>query len=406
MNSELEVPTEVVQGKSEAVCPACGGKDLERFFEIPALPVNCIALFKTREAALKCPTANIALGFCTKCGAVNNLAFDAARLTYDSAYDNSLHFSPTFQKYAEDVAKHLIDRFDLHGKNIIDVGCGNGEFLSLICAMGNNRGVGFDPSFIPGRAHLQAGLGVSIVPEYYSARHSNYAADFVVCRHVLEHIYTPQQFLRNIRVALTGNRQAAIFFELPSASFVFRNHGIWDVIYEHCFYYSAGSLARLFSTCGFDVIDVAETFNGQYLCLEARVSTEETGKLGSAGGHLESMRNEILHFSDQYRGIRRRWETALSRFAKEGKRVVFWGAGAKGAMFLNTFRNVHSLEYIVDVNPHKGGLHVPGTGQQVKGPEFLKEYRPDMVLIANPNYQDEIGRQVSALGLAPELLAI
>jgi SAM-dependent methyltransferase len=406
MNPEIEVAAEVAQSTLVAACPACGSQKIERFFEIPELPSNCIALFKTKEAALRCPTATIELGFCLKCGAVNNVAFDPARLTYDANYDNSLHFSSTFQKYAEDIARHLIERFQLNGKNIIDVGCGNGEFLALICELGNNRGVGFDPSFIPGRANLNAGQGVTIVPDYYSERYANYAADFVICRHVLEHISKPQRFLRSARAALAGKPQAAIFFELPNASFVFKNKGIWDIIYEHCFYYSAGSLARLFSTCGFDVIDVAETFAGQYLCLEARVSSGETGKLGAAGGDLESMRNEISHFAGEYRSCRDHWEEALSRFAREGKRVAFWGAGAKGAMFLNAFRNVHSLEYIVDVNPHKCGLHIPGTGQEVVHPEFLKDYRPDVLLIANPNYRDEISRTVSALGIAPELHSI
>ena len=75
-------------------------------------------------------------------------------------------------------------------------------------------------------------------------------------------------------------------------------------------------------------------------------------------------------------------------------------------MFLNAFGNIPSLEYIVDVNPHKCGLHIPGTGQKVVGPEFLKEYRPDVLLIANPNYRDEISGQCSALGINATLFSI
>jgi SAM-dependent methyltransferase len=406
MNSDLDVTTEVPEIRTDAACPACGGNEFERFFEIPELPANCIALCTTREAALACPKARIELGFCLRCGVVSNLAFDVARLTYDPSYDNSLHFSPTFQKYADEVVRHLVERYDLHGKNIVDVGCGNGEFLSLLCGLGNNRGVGFDPSFIPGRANLEVGKGITIIPDYYSERYAEHAADFLMCRHVLEHVPQPQQFLRSLRAILTGKPDAAIFFELPNASFVFQNKGIWDIIYEHCFYYSSGALARLFATCGFDVLNVSNSFNGQYLCLEARVSSWETGRLGDAGGDLDSMREDILKFADEYRSCRTHWEEALSRFARQGKRVALWGAGAKGTMFLNAFRNVTSLEYIVDVNPHKWGLYIPGTGQRVVSPEFLKQYRPDVLLIVNLNYRDEISRQVSALGIVPDLLSI
>jgi SAM-dependent methyltransferase len=406
MNSDLEVTTQVPVVRADAACQACGGNEFECFFELPELPVNCIALWATREAALACRKARIELGFCLRCGAVSNLAFDVARLTYDPTYDNSLHFSPTFQKYADQVARHLVDHYDLRGKNIIDVGCGNGEFLSLLCGLGNNRGVGFDPSFIPGRANLEVGKGITIVQDYYSERYAEHAADFLMCRHVLEHVAQPQRFLRSLRAALTGKPDAAIFFELPNASFVFQSNGIWDIIYEHCLYYSSGALARLFSTCGFDVLNVSDSFNRQYLCLEARVSPRETGLLGDAGGDLDSMKDDIIKFADEYRSCRTHWEDALSCFARQGKRVALWGAGAKGAMFLNAFRNVTSLEYIVDVNPHKWELYIPGTGQKVVSPEFLKRYRPDVLLIVNPNYHDEVGRQVSALGIVPDLLSI
>jgi SAM-dependent methyltransferase len=406
MNSELELTADAARIMTAAVCPACGGSELDSFFEIPKLPVNCIALCATREAARNCPTAGIELGFCRRCGAVSNLVFDASRLTYDPSYDNSLHFSPTFQKYAEEVARDLVKRYDLYGKNIIDVGCGNGEFLSLVCGLGNNRGVGFDPTFIPGRANLAAGTGITIVPDYYSERYAEHAADFVICRHVLEHIAQPQQFLRDVRAALAGKSDAAIFFELPNASFVFQNHGIWDIIYEHCFYYSSGALARLFSACGFDVRNVSSTFQGQYLCLEARVSSRETGLLGEAGGDLDAMRDDIRKFAQDYRSRRTFWGDALGRFAEQGKRVALWGAGAKGAMFLNAFGDGSSLEYIVDVNPHKWGLYIPGTGQEVVGPEFLKEFRPDVLLIVNPNYRNEISQQVSALGIVPDMLSV
>src|ERR1700751_1211363 len=99
----------------------------------------------------------------------------------------------------------------MHGKNVIEVGCGNGEFLSLVCELGNNRGIGFDPSFIAGRANLKAGKEIAIIPDYSSERYGEHAADFLMCRHVLEHIAKPQRFLRSLRAALSGKSDAAIF---------------------------------------------------------------------------------------------------------------------------------------------------------------------------------------------------
>lgn len=406
MNLNPEITVDITQPHVKIACAACSGEDLERFVRIPELPTNCVALATTRKAALDCAKGNIDLGFCRKCGAISNLAFDPSRLSYDASYDNSLHFSPTFQKYADELADDLVKRHNLRGKNIIDIGCGNAEFLSMVCKIGNNSGTGFDPSVISGRANLEAGQGIAIIRDYYSEEYAHHSADFVICRQVLEHIEEPQRLLRRVRASLARAEGGAVLFEVPNASFIFRNSGIWDIIYEHCFYYSSVALARLFSACGFDVARVSESFNGQYLCLEARVSLHEIGLLGDAGGDIESMREDILNFAEEYRSCRARWDEALGLFANQGKRVTLWGAGAKGATFLNTLPGANSLEYVVDVNPHKWGLHIPGAGQKVVSPEFLKEYRPDVLLIVNPNYRDEISHQVSALGIAPDLLSI
>ena len=61
---------------------------------------------------------------------------------------------------------------------------------------------------------------------------------------------------------------------------------------------------------------------------------------------------------------------------------------------------------MVDINPHKQGKFVPGTGQAVIAPEFLRAYLPDTVLVMNPNYCSEIDKRIAQLGLEAELTAV
>jgi SAM-dependent methyltransferase len=401
MGPQQEVTKQAVQ-IPPAVCSACCG-ELVRFFDMAETPTNRVTLRATRESALNCRTGRIELGFCEACGAISNMAFDAARVDYDPIYDNSLYFSPAFQKYSEEVARDLVERYDLHGKKVIEIGCGKAEFLAQVCALGNNHGTGFDPSFVPGNVNLEVGQGIAVIPDFYSERYGHCAADFIICRQVFEHIANPRPLLESVRRAFASNSDAALFFEVPSASFIFQKQSFWDILYEHCFYYSSGALARLFSSCGFDVLRVSETFGGQYLCLEARPCCGTVGSMNDAGDDLHSMRRDIQQFANAFRHHCSHWEKMLDCFSAEGKRIVVWGAGTKGTLFLNTFRDIGSLEYIVDVNPRKWGLYIPGSGQKVVSPEFLKEYRPNILLIMNANYYDEISRQVSSLGLAPEM---
>lgn len=386
-----------------AACPACGGVKSRVFFELPSVPVNSITLWPTHEEALKCPAQEIHLAFCSDCGAIYNRAFDPAVLTYDSRYDNSLHFSPSFQRYAEELVDKLIADFDLHDKDIVEVGCGKGEFLAMLCARGGNRGLGFDPTYDSSRVDTNAGQGFRVVRDNYSQMHTDQPADFLCCRHVLEHVFEPRPFLADIRRGISRRTSCGVFFEVPNALFTLCGAGIWDVIYEHCFYYSAAPLARLFSLSGFEVVKTYEAFGGQYLCLEAKPAATN-GEVSHL--HFDDDRAALSRavdvFERKYRQQIEGWQSDLRALRQNGKRVVLWGAGAKGATFLNALRDVAGVEYIVDINPHKHGLFVPGTGQSVVAPDFLRQYKPELVLITNANYESEIRERVAGLGVYPE----
>ena len=78
-------------------------------------------------------------------GFIANLAFNPALTEYSARYEETQGFSPTFNAFHRALAERLIARYDLHGKDIVEIGCGKGEFLMLLCELGGNRGVGFDP---------------------------------------------------------------------------------------------------------------------------------------------------------------------------------------------------------------------------------------------------------------------
>ena len=93
----------------------------------------------------------IALAFRPACGFISNVAFDPSLQEYSSGYEATQSFSPTFNAFAHRLARQLVDQYDLHGKEIIEIGCGQGEFLTTLCELGDNRGVGFDPAYVGGR---------------------------------------------------------------------------------------------------------------------------------------------------------------------------------------------------------------------------------------------------------------
>ena len=85
---------------------------------------------------------------------------------------------------------------------------------------------------------------------------------------------------------------------------------------------------------------------------------------------------------------------------------MLWGGGSKAVAFLTTLGNSEAIEYVVDINPYKQGYFLPGTGQEVVGPDFLGRYHPDAVIIMNPVYEAEITRSLAEMGLHPQILLV
>jgi hypothetical protein len=74
--------------------------------------------------------------------------------------------------------------------------------------------------------------------------------------------------------------------------------------------------------------------------------------------------------------------------------------------FLTTLGSRGEIDYVVDINPLKHGTYLAGTGQQVVAPAFLKDYGPDLVIVMNPVYCDEIQKELTGMGLAAEIMAL
>lgn len=386
-------------------CPVCGGARGEVFFRLAGQPVLIGVLWASAEMARGCRRGDIELAFCPDCGFIWNVAFDPSRLDYDQRYDNSLHFSPTFQTYTRELVDRLVRTYGLRRKRIVDIGCGKGDFLALLCEKGENCGWGFDPSYEGDRVETPAAERITWSNDYYDERHARIQADLIVSRFVYEHIPAPHDFLRMIRRNIADPARTRVYFEVPDVDLIIRQSSVWDIIYEHCSYFSVESLTRSFAECGFDVTRIAQTFGRQYLAIEARAAEGVRGDPGTETGDLARLRADVAAFRDRQTAKMADWRARVADWQGKGVRVVAWGAGAKAVGFLNMLELTHTIERVVDINPYKQNRYLSGTGQRIVAPAALRDDPPDVVVLMNPVYRDEIAATLGDLGLQPELVA-
>ena len=248
-------------------CPICQSKQIFTFLKRQQVPIHQNMVILTEDVARNVVRGNLEIAICEHCGFVFNKAFDESLLLYNEDYDNTQTCSPTFQKYVNDLISYLVFNRGIKNKHITEIGCGKGYFIKRLCQVGDNRGIGFDPSYVGPEKIFDGKL--YFVKDYYSPDYKSEETDIIVCRHVIEHIAKPVTLLNILRTTLKGFCEAKLFIETPCAEWILSNKVFWDFFYEHCSYFSPSSLTTAVESSGFKVENLRHVFGGQYLWLEA-----------------------------------------------------------------------------------------------------------------------------------------
>jgi SAM-dependent methyltransferase len=383
------------------ICPGCASSASTQFYSAPAVPVHQVKLVPSREAAQACRKGDIGLCFCSTCGFVWNAAFDPARMSYQEDYESTQTVSPTFNRFHERLARDLIDRFDLRHKKVVEVGCGQGEFITMLAKIGGNHGYGFD------QVHRGEGgsAAVTFVKDFYGPAYQHLEPDFVCCKMTLEHVHDTGDFLRSMRKAMGDRPDAVIFFMIPEVTRILELRAFWDVYYEHCSYYSPGALARHFRIAGFDPIDVWCDYDNQYVLIAARPGSGSSATL--ANEHpSEALAPKVAAFAQGMAGDLAGWRDRLDQLRRRGKKTVLWGGGSKAVAFLTTLGLTDQIAYTVDLNPNRSGTFIAGTGHPIMAPQALQLDPPDTVIVMSPIYLPEITAYLQSQDLNPTTLSV
>lgn len=381
-------------------CPVCRSPRRLSLVRLADVPVHQNLPAATAEAARDCPRGTIDLRICEDCTFVWNAAFDAGLLCYSADYDNTQDHSAVFRDYRAALAARLAERFALRGKTVVEVGCGKGAFLADLAQHGIAAAVGFDPSYV---GPEQRGC-VRFVRDFFGPRHGTAAADFVCCRHVIEHVARPVDFLRTIDAAgaidASAARRPAHFFETPDVAWILQHGAIWDVFYEHCSLFSALSARRAFAEAGLGEVEVTTAFGGQYLWIETPFGRPAVDAALRDEAERSTILSDAVRFAQAFPRALERLAEQLAALSRSGPCAV-WGAGAKGVTLLNLLRaGPDRVRAVVDVNPAKRGRFVTGTGLPIVGPEDMAALGIRTVWVMNPNYADEIRRRLAGLKLS------
>jgi SAM-dependent methyltransferase len=355
-------------------------------------------VYTSKQDSLNIHLGSFFLKTCAGCGFSFNADFNTDLIHYDAGYNNNNPASYMVTYYKQ-IAAYLYNKYRLEGKLVVDIGCGKGNFITTLCTQhGGVRGLGVDPSYEPGNRPAIANL--RFVNACFSRRHIDEQPGLLVCRHVLEHLEQPLNFLAEVRSAIAKYPDTPMFLEVPDLDWITANNAFWDFVYEHCNYFTKPSLAQVVARAGFrPPSSLKNAYQGQYIWLETDGVASAAPAAPLPGDSKEAVARG-REYAKREHLIMENANALLSELAKAGRRIVVWGVGAKGALF--TFlisRQAQLVHYCVDINKDKHYAYVPGCPQQILPPNALPRDTPLTILVMNGNYLAEIQRQCAELGL-------
>ncbi len=382
-------------------CRVCRERSLELFLDLGEMPL-ANGFLKPEELSAEEARFPLRVAFCRSCSLMQLQDIVHPGLLFRE-YPYFSSASAPLVEHFRTFARVIGDRFISEPVDLmVEIGSNDGVFLQWL--KGKARILGVDPAEnIAGEANRR---GIETLPEFFSAevsariRERYGPAKVIVASNVVAHVDDLDNLLAGVKTLLGDD-----------GVFVFEVHWVWDLVlnrgfdqiyHEHVSYFGFVPLERLLRRFGFEVFD-AEVLpvHGRLL----RVFTRKTGNSADAPADGPSFRaireaeraaglNDLrtyIKFAASVDQAKGKLTALLSDLKREGRKIVGYGAPAKGNILLNYCGiGPHFIDYLTDTTPAKQGLFTPGTRIPISSPDRAKSDVPDYFLLLAWNYADAI----------------
>jgi 2-polyprenyl-3-methyl-5-hydroxy-6-metoxy-1,4-benzoquinol methylase len=344
---------------------------------------------------------------CEKCWLVQAEDYSRASELFNEEYAYFSSFVDSWVRHAENLVALATNRFGLDSTSfVVEVASNDGYLLQHV----RSRGIpclGIEPTASTANAARQRGIetiekffGVKLAQELASQGRT---ADLTVGINVLAHVPDINDFVSGIVTLLKPNGVSV--FEFPHLLSMITERQFDTIYHEHFSYLSFTTVCEIFRLSGLEVFDVEVlgTHGGSLRVYSQRV---DTGRR-TVSPAVQSMRSlearHGLHSREFYQGFAKDVEGVKAEFLHElvaakrlGKRVAGYGAAAKGNTLLN-YAGVKTdlIEFVADRSTAKQGKWLPGSRIPIVGEQYLREAKPDLIVLLPWNLRHELLTQLA-----------
>jgi ubiquinone/menaquinone biosynthesis C-methylase UbiE len=343
---------------------------------------------------------------CDNCFLVQLEEFENPEKIFNNyAYFSS--YSETWVIHAKNYVQDMIKQFDLKNNNfVVEIASNDGYLLQHF----HNRNIpclGIEPAENVAEVAKQKGIqtlvkffGINTAKELVS---QGKKADLLLGNNVLAHVPNINDFVEGMKIILKPN--GIITMEFPHLMQLIDKNQFDTIYHEHFSYFSLYTVKKIFEYHGLKIFDVEElSTHGGSLRIYCTHAKNFTHIVNVTVNDLLERENEFgitqistyTNFQKQIIKIKDDLCKFIISEVKSGKKIVCYGAAAKGNTLLNYCNiGLDQIDYVVDRNPYKQGRYLPGTHIPIKSPEEIQKTKPDYLLILPWNLQEEVMNQMN-----------
>ncbi|RON49819.1 class I SAM-dependent methyltransferase [Pseudomonas frederiksbergensis] len=344
---------------------------------------------------------------CQQCWLVQTEDYTSADSLFDAEYAYFSSFSSTWLAHAERYVTGMVERFGLSADSrVVEIAANDGYLLQYVAGRGIPC-LGVEPTRSTAQAARDKGLEIR---ELFFGRDTasqlvteGWSADLMAANNVLAHVPDINDFLGGFATLLKPTGVAT--FEFPQLLTLMAGQQFDTLYHEHYSYLSLTAVQTLCARNGLEVFDVSQlsTHGGSLRVFVQRLDGERRDVQPAVQQQLQAELAAGVKTPEYYTTLApaaERIKHELLRFllqAKaDGKRVVGYGAAAKGNTLLN-YAGVKPdlLAWVADANPHKQGKYLPGSRIPIVSPAQIDLEKPDYVLVLPWNLLHEVSQQLA-----------
>lgn len=388
--------------KKQRICRFCGEDLNKTFINLGAQPLSNSYVSDEKQPENIYP---LHVWVCGNCKLVQLEEYETPEEIF-SEYSYFSSYSDSWLKHAKEYTDYMVERFGFNDKShVVEIASNDGYLLQYFIEKGIPV-LGIEPA--KNVAAVAEQKGVTTLSEFFGVALANklakkQKADLLLGNNVLAHVPDINDFVEGMHVLLADD--GIITMEFPHLLQLIANNEFDTIYHEHFSYLSFSVVNQIFAVHGLKIFDVEEleTHGGS---LRIFACHNNLNKYDISKSVAEMLRREetaclldmtaYTHFEKRVQQTKRDLLSLLIQLKNAGKNIVAYGAAAKGNTLLNYCGiGTDFINYVVDKNPNKQGVFLPGSRIPVLAPDIIKQTKPDYVLVLPWNLKSEITEQLS-----------